>query len=290
MLNPATWVDGWLFGSATEEHARRTERASRALALVIAARVATGPFRELAGQPEALFRPPDLFTGFERMPSAGFFVTMQIVGTVSALVASLRPNRVALPVAWLSLLVLAGLRGSLGKILHNDVLLVLAAIPFVLHALTPRRPSHAPWAARSALIVICAAYFFSGYQKLIGSGLEWVASDNFRWILYGGAASGRAPTEFVALFIADRPALAVLSAGLLLTLELTFPVVLFSQRLRRPYGVAAIVMHAGTWLTLGLDYWGWMAIDAIVLLYATAPRTDNLERAPAAVSSTMMTT
>ena len=70
------------------------------------------------------------------MPSAWVIGALQVIGAIAA-VAGRRPAPARTsrsPLAWASLLVLAGLKDSLGKILHNDVLLLLAAVPFLMAA------------------------------------------------------------------------------------------------------------------------------------------------------------
>jgi hypothetical protein len=244
-----------------------------ALAAVIGVRAATGPYRALAGQPDALFEPAAPVAWIGSMPPAAIIVALQVAACAAAIacVAGVRP-RSSFAASWLGLLLLAGLRGSLGKVLHNDVLLLLAAVPvlFVPGDARPgehRTDDRAGWPVRGALVVSAVVYFLTGVQKLRHSGLEWVLSDNLRWVLYGGAASGRAPTDVVALAIADRPWLAVTAAAGILAVELGAPVGLAVARLRPAFVTAAVLLHALTWLTLGLDYWGW----ALTVVAVAAP-------------------
>jgi len=99
------------------------------------------------------------------------------------------------------------------------------------------------------MIAIAFAYFFAGFQKWRYSGPPWVTSDNLRWILIG-----QAHPDGLALFVADRPWLAHAVAAGALLLETCFPLVLFVPRLRWVLIPAAVAMHVGIRLTLGLDY------------------------------------
>ena len=259
------------------------------LAALIGLRLAVGPYAALADQPDALFVPTPPAAWLPSMPPVAVIVAVQVVGVVAALACVAgRRRRTTFAVAWLALLFLAGLRGSLGKVLHNDVLLLLAAVPILAaaHDARPgdgrRSPAHG-WPVRAALAVAGAVYLLAGLQKLRHSGIDWVTSDNMRWVLYGGAASGRAPTEAVALAIADRPWASHLAAAGILGLELAAPVALAVRRWRTWFAVAAVVLHLGTWLTLGLDYWGW-AVTVLVLAAPWdrfTPGRDRAGRAPA---------
>jgi hypothetical protein len=243
----------------------------RGLAALIGLRAALGPYRQLAGQPAALFQPVPFLSWLPRMPSATVIGVVQILGVAGALVAIARPrSRSGLLLAWTSLLVLAGLKTSLGKVLHNDLLLLCAAAPFLL---TPAPDARTEEAAirrglpvQTATAAIALIYFVVGVQKLRHSGLAWVTGDNMRWILYGAAATPRAPSTAPALFFANRAWLShVLAAGTL-GLELGFVAVLFRDRLRTPMALAAVAFHGMTWLLLGLDYWAWAVADLIVLV------------------------
>jgi hypothetical protein len=92
-----------------------------------------------------------------------------------------------------------------------------------------------------------------------------LASDSMRWILYAGA-NGKAKVPEVALFIADRPWLAHLAAAGIMAFELGFPFLMLSRRTRPLLVALAFAFHGGTWLTLGLDYWKYAVVVAILLV------------------------
>jgi hypothetical protein len=257
-------VDGWLFAPTT---AARLRRVRTLLALLVAARLALSPFRALADVPDALFLPVSDLVPFRAVPPASVIVALQSAGTVAALLAATgRRPRLNLTMAWLALLALAGLRSSLGKILHNDVLLLLAVLPFLA---APNADDDEPvsgWPVRTAMVMVALTYWYIGAQKLVHSGGAWVTGPNMRWILYSAASEGRAFSRDPALFIADRPWLATASAVFLLGLELVFPVALFWRRSRPALVAAAVLLHAGTWVLLGLDYWLWIAVVAVLFL------------------------
>lgn len=261
-------AERWLFAPGSPNHVwfLRT-----GLAALMAVRLAMGDYRELASQPEALFRPPFFWRLLDHMPSSGAIGTVQVVGLVLAVlaVASWKP-RWTFAAAWLCFVFLEGLLVSRAKIMHNQVLPVLAAVPVLVAPAAvrwdDRRPRAATgWPVRAALVVVAGAYTFCGVAKLLSSGLGWALTDNLRWILYAGARSSKPPTHELARFVADHDLLTHAVALGALALEVTFFLVLVRAGLRLPYAVGAVLLHTGIWLTLGLDYWSWVVTVLLVL-------------------------
>ena len=259
----------WLFAPGA---AGRVRTMRLLLAALIALRLATGPYRGLAGQPAALFRPVWFLAWMEQMPPLEVLATIQVVGVVAAVlaVAGWRERGTFLA-SWCSLLVLAALHGSRGKVQHNDLPLLLvagvfAAAPVGLRVLDGRRSAAWGWPVRASLLLITGIYFLTGYQKLVASGPAWVLSDNLRNVMYGARFNGHAPTDQLSLFIAERPLLAQLVALGTLAVELGAVAALVRPRLRPWYLVAVGTLHAGIYVTHGLDYSMWVGTAAIVLV------------------------
>lgn len=268
-MTPVARLDAWLFAPGP---AGRVRAMRLLLAVLIGLRVALGPYRGLAGQPAALFRPVWFLSWLPHMPALGVIVALQVVGALAAALAALAwRERYTFLVAWTSLLVLAGLRASRGKVMHNDVLLLLVGFvivlaPVGLRLLDRRRSVAWGWPSQAAILLVGGAYFLTGFQKLVASGPAWVLSDNLRNVMYRAAMGGRAPTDSVALFIADRAWLAHLVALATIVVELGGLAVWRWPRIRPWYVLAITVMHVGIYLTHGLDYWAWIATSAIVLI------------------------
>lgn len=214
------------------------------------------------------------------MPSPTVISLLQIIGVSAAaltIAAAVTPRlsrfgRPALLVAWASLLVLAGLRDATHvKVLHNDVLMLLAFLPLAVGAADVRLGDRSEsvrwgWPRRLAVAVVGLAYFFTAYQKLRITGLDWVTSDNLRWVMVEGLVSDRAPTRVVASWLVDRPLVCHGLAAITILTELSAPVVLATRRTRPWFFLVAVALHGGIWLTLGLDYWGWiLTVGALVL-------------------------
>jgi hypothetical protein len=276
-------TDHFLFG---EESAGRVRATRAGLALVIGLRVALGPYRGLADQPAALFRPVWFLQVLDAIPPVEVILAVQVVGTVAAVLVVVGwRERGTLLLAWGSLLFLAGLRASRGKIQHNDVLLLLVGVAFLLapigqRLLDQRRSKVNGWPIRTALAVVAIVYFLTGFQKVVTSGPAWVLSDNLRNVMYTAPFSGRAPTDSVALFIADHAWLAHLAAGATLAIELGFISILVWPRVRPLFVIAAVALHTSIWLTHGLDYAAWAAVVVVVLIDWSAVLDRAIGRGP----------
>ena len=268
-------IDGWLFAPGSFETLRWVRLA---FAVTIGIRAVAWPFRALGDTPNALFSPPPVISWIPGFPPPGWIITMQVVGAAAAAYAVVRhlqgrTAESAFLAAWLAFLVLGALKTSTGKVLHNDVLLVLASFPIAMSRASKAEDSRggrdgaSGWPVRSALALTVGVYVACGYQKLRHTGPEWVFSDNMRWILEGGRTSGRLATTAVADWMIDHPLVCIAGAAALVGLELAFPVTMFVPRVRVLFAGAAVAMHSMTWLTLGLDYWAW-SITAVVVLLA----------------------
>lgn len=253
--------------------ARQLVRARVALAALLGLRIALSPFPALAGQPAALFRPVSFLQVLDAMPSRPVIAGLQVAGAGAAgLVLARRWPRAAFAVAWLVLLVLAGLRSSLGKILHNDVLLLIGAFPLLFAPPVAEsdldRPARARygWPLSVGLAAVSLSYFLAGVAKLRHSGLAWVASDNMGYVMAAAGHSGKPAWPEVAIWVSQQPWLTRAIAAGILGLELAFPVALLWPRTRPWFAALVAVLHAGTWVTLGLDYWLWIGTAAVLLL------------------------
>jgi hypothetical protein len=279
-----------LFGP---ERAARLVFVHQAFAVLMGLRVVLGPYRQLAEQPDALFDAVPVLFFLSGMPETVVFAALQVIGgAAAALVVARRHPRLAFAAAWLCYLVLAGLRGSRGKVLHNDLLLLWSAAPFVF-ARVPRRASQVGeeprrawgWPVRTAMAIAALVYFFAGMWKLRRSGPAWAFGDNMRFILIWGPSAADETWSALAEWIAENGAAYRAAAASILGVELAFPVALFVRRLQPIFAVVAAVMHVFTYLVLGLDYWAWAG--TVLVLFVDWPAlvrrraTDSIRVAPA---------
>ncbi len=262
-------VDAWLFapGPGSRVWGLRT-----GFAVVFAVRLAIGEYRGLAGQPPALFHPPVFWRLLDRMPPVDVLSAVQVVGAVLAVLAVLswRP-RWTYAGAWLCFVFLEGLVGSRVKISHNELMAVLASLPILAAPVAVSWRDHEDdpamgWPHRAALVVVAFGYFFTGFGKLREAGLSWATSDNLKWSLAAGVRSTKPPTDAIAQFIVDHDVLAHGLAFATLAAEMGFLLILFVPRLRPVFAVVIVSFHFGIYLTLGLDYFSWVAAVIVVLL------------------------
>jgi hypothetical protein len=261
------WVDDALWGPET---GRRLVLVQSGLAVLIGLRVVLGSYRQLADTPAPLFDPVPILEFLSEMPPAWAIVLLQVAGGLAAALAVARRwPRAAFAVAWVCYLVLAGLRGSRGKVLHNDLLLLWVAVPFLLAPVTATLRDRAPrrehgWPIRAAMVIAALIYFLAGYHKLRRSGLDWATGDNVRYVMLWGPSVGQAAWEGLATWVGERTWAYRATGALILAFELTFPIVLFRRWLQPLYALVAVSLHVMTYVLLGLDYWAW-ALTILVL-------------------------
>jgi hypothetical protein len=283
-------VESWLFQPGDP---RRLAALRIGLCAVLASRLAFGPYLELAQQPAALFRPISFMKLLPSMPPPAFVVPVQVVAVAAAVLAAAGLlTRFTLPVAWLAAVPLAAMTSSLGKTVHNDVLLLLCLVPLLpsdagaAWSLDARRrgggattvSTRFGWPVRTAMVVVAGAYFFSGFGKLLHAGPAWVTSGNLRWVLYA-SSDAQAHANSAALFVADRPWLAHLLALGSIAIELGFPLVLWRPRLAWVFVPAVVALHAGIWLAMRLNYWP-MAATVVIVMVDWSALADRWRPAP----------
>lgn len=285
----------WLFAPGSD---RRLAAIRIGLCSLLAVRLSRSIYLQLAEQPASLFRPISFMRLLPSMPPRGVVVVVQVVGIAAAILAAVGLRaRVTLPVAWAAGVFLGGITTSVGKVVHNDVLLLLALAPLMLAPTAdawsvdamrvrpragPRWSARYGWPTRAAAVVVAGGYFFTGLSKLVFSGPAWVLSDNLRWALYVSSDAQSVPNG-VSLFIADRPWLAHLLAAGTLLLELTFPLVLWRPRVAWAFVLGSAALHASIWATMHLDYSAWAVTAAVVLVDwpSLIERTRGLRARPA---------
>jgi hypothetical protein len=284
LVRAARAVDAWLFRPGDP---RRLAALRIGLAGALTIRLAIGPYLDLARQPAALFRPISFMKLLPAMPPPAVVLPLQVLALAAAALATVGlRTRLTLPLAWLLALPLVAMTSSLGKTVHNDVLLLLCLVPLLpspagaawsldawREAAARGRPAGAApapswrfgWPVWTAMAVVSGAYFFTGLAKLLHAGPAWVTSGNLRWVLYGSSDAQARPNP-VALFVADRPWLAHLLAAATLAIELGFPLALWRPRLAWLFVPSVIALHAGIWAAMRLDYWPMAATVLIVMV------------------------
>jgi hypothetical protein len=270
--SPIAAIERFVFAP---EDARRLAALRIGLFGLLAMRLAVNDYGRVAGQPRALFDPISVFELLPSMPSTELTSVVQAIGIAAGLLAAagIWP-RASFPAAFASALFLGLMLNAAGKVIHNDVVLMLCLLPLLA---TPRTASRAwalrlsggdrearaaqsrltgpayGWPIRTAMIVVALAYLLVGFQKLRYSGLDWITTDNLRWVLYASSDVQSDPNQ-LALFVADRAWLAHLLAAATIAIELGFVLCLPFARLRWLFVPGVVGLHLGIGLTMGLDY------------------------------------
>lgn len=283
-------IDAFIFAP---ENARRLATLRIGLFALLALRMTITDFAFVADQPKALFDPVSLFHLLGQMPSSGVVHVVQPIAVVAALLAAagLWP-RLTFPLAFAAAVFLELMLNATGKIVHNEVVLILSLIPLlavptaacrtwtITDLLRRRSTSPAPegpaygWPIRMAMVIVGLAYLIAGLQKLRYSGVDWFTTDNLRYVLWSSSDARSSPNE-LGLFIADHAALAHLLAAGTILLEVSFIACVPFAKLRWVMVPSVVALHVGIRLMMGLDYsaqwltvvivfvnWPWLA-DAI---------------------------
>lgn len=246
------------------------------LASIIVLRLVFRDWWLLSTTPGPLFDPVFAASWMSGPPSRLLVTVLWAVGLAGAIACVLGVRtHLAFIVAWVAHVELCAMWSSSGKVMHNDVLLLWACVPF-LFAAAPRRhqldevDERWGWAPRSSLAIIAAIYFLAGVQKLRHSGLEWVFSDNLSWVLRQGQSPlGAEISRDVAAFTW----LTIAAAGTSLAFEVGAPVLLALRHTRAIFAVVMGLFHLSIWFLLGLDYYGWILTLVVVILpQAPLPR------------------
>ena len=185
-------------------------------------------------------------------------------------------------------LYLLGLRHNWGKASHDDaapvwIMLILALSrcgdALSLDALLfrkrktddvlPLESGEYRWPMRAVWLVLAMVFFNSAVAKLRKSGLEWALSENLA-VLMVRLNYFNKPTTDWGIRLANIPTFGHAMGLAAITVELFFPLVLFSRVARWILVPAAFMMQLGNKILLGVDFtvfmfayvffidWGWV--------------------------------
>lgn len=246
------------------------------LAAVILARLVLRDWWLLATTPKALYDPVFAVSWMSGPPGRGLVTGLWLIGIVAAVACIVRVRaQTTFAIAWAVHLVLCAMWSSSGKVMHNDILLLWACVPF-LFARAPRRDEldqvdgRWGWAPRSSMVIIAAVYCLAGMQKLDLSGWAWVSSDNIAWVVRQGNGPLGAGLNHD---LAAQSWLMFATAASTILFEVGAPVFLALRWTRLLFALVAAGFHLGIYLTLGLDYYGWILTLLVVIVpQATLPR------------------
>lgn len=128
---------------------------------------------------------------------------------------------------------------------------------------------HGPMFLLMAFMV--AYYFFSGINKVLDIGIQWMFQASLDVFSVAAIEKSIFPTSgMTSLFVSDllsHPAIGLICAILVFTLELAAPVVLVFPRLIVPFFLFFIAMHTAIYLSHGYGYWSNIGADLVLVFY-----------------------
>jgi hypothetical protein len=177
-------------------------------------------------------------------------------------------TRVSIAASFFLGVYLIGLPHNFGKVHHDDALLIFI---FGIMALSKcgdscsldrlRRkkslvsapsPEYA-WPVRTVWLVLALIFFSAGWAKIRQSGMEWIFSDTFRYLLiqHNYYLSDHDPLTSWGLAVAQYPRVCQLLAAATIAFETTYPLALFSSMARSIVIPGVFLMLVGIRVLMG---------------------------------------
>jgi hypothetical protein len=192
---------------------------------------------------------------------------------------------------------LLGLPHNFGKVSHGDPILIFIMLffaisrcgdAFSIDALIrrkrrkpkPHRSGEYTWPIRMAWIMLSIVFCAAGATKLIRSGTAWITSDNLQMLLLQHYFTLTDPPTKIGLLIARHPMLCHTLAAMTILVELSFPLALFSRRLRRILVPAAFFMQVGIGIAMGVYFTQFMISYLFWLPWRRIARLFRRRRVP----------
>jgi predicted DCC family thiol-disulfide oxidoreductase YuxK len=204
-------------------------------------------------------------------------------------------TRSSAAVAFILSVYLFGLPNNFGKTHHLEILLLWAFLimtfsrcgdswsvdRLIKTARSGTGPGSEPpkvsgeytWPIRLIWVTMSMIYFEAGVSKLRHSGIEWVTGDAMSFFLLRAQyhVTDAEPLANWGLWMVRHPWASHLLAGMGLSLELSYPLALFSKRLRWIIMPSGMMMQAGIAVLMGPNFYQmmlcqliWLPLDKIV--------------------------
>jgi len=186
---------------------------------------------------------------------------------------------------------LLGLPHNFGQTYHFDAVLVLAfwilafsragdawsADALIRGTRGGERPKwngEYRWPVQLVLVALSFVFFAAGFAKLTRTGLEWITSEHIALLLNRVQyhISDADPLVNWGVALAGVPGAASLLAFTTVFVETTYPIALFSRRLRLPIVLAGIGLIVGIRLLMGPTFEHFLLINAFWVPWSRALR------------------
>ena len=103
------------------------------------------------------------------------------------------------------------------------------------------------WALRLIQVIIAFVYFISGIEKMMISGFSWLQPESLKAYIY----LHQMP---LGILLSKSDALCILFSVFTLTLQLFFPLILFTKKYKWLFLSGGILFHLGTLYILGIGH------------------------------------
>ena len=186
---------------------------------------------------------------------------------------------------------LLGLPHNFGQTYHFDAVLVLAfwilafsragdawSLDAVVRgargSVRPTWNGEYRWPVQLVLVALSFVFFAAGFAKITRTGLEWITSEHLGLLLNRVQyhISDADPLVDWGVAIASVPGAASLMALTTVFVETTYPIALFSRRLRLPIVLAGIGLIVGIRLLMGPTFEHFLLINAFWVPWSRALR------------------
>jgi glycosyltransferase involved in cell wall biosynthesis len=186
---------------------------------------------------------------------------------------------------------LLGLPHNFGQTYHFDAVLVLAfwilafsragdawSVDAVIRGarggVRPKWSGEYRWPVQLVLVALSFVFFAAGFAKITRTGLEWITSDHLGLLLNRVQyhISDADPLVDWGVAIANLPAAASLIAFTTIFVETTYPIALFSRRLRLPIVLAGIGLIVGIRSLMGPTFEHFLLINVFWVPWSRAIR------------------
>ncbi len=196
----------------------------------------------------AFYRPHSFYQWFP-LPSVAVLQAIWVIMLLSAGTVVWRPNSRFAFLASISFLFLHGFFNGFEKTDHGFATLgfVLLLLPFS-SLMVPQKGQLLRWPFQLARVMVAAAYFLSGIEKLTIAGFKWLSPLNLHAHLL------QHPTHLGALLSA-YPALLFVGSLLILSWQLVFPLILFKEKWIVPLLCIGVAFHMATWVLMDVGTW-----------------------------------
>jgi hypothetical protein len=236
---------------------------------------------------------------FGPLPSAGTLFVLGVVWKAALALGALGLwSRVSLGVAAGLGAYVLGLTGSFSKPNYDIGLpVILLGVFWVARSsdalsldawIARRRGQPAPtpsgeytWPLALGRVLIALAFFAAGVAKLRHAGLDWITTDNLRWLFLAQQYTHAPPVGWAAS-LAAFPGLCRLLAAGTVALEAGYPLALFVGRLRPGIVGGVITLQLGIHLLMGINYLAFLIANVVWVDWAALGRALRAQRPKAA--------